>query len=111
MGDMTGGSAAQVTPRGFVVRLHVQRRLELLGRQPSELAESGDRTSAGDVPVRVRKVEAGAVARRECDGLAVSSGEQRDELAAESRAEGEPLSELDRSAVVRCADEDDVHQK
>jgi hypothetical protein len=59
----------------------------------------------------VHDVELGAVARRERHRLAVLGSQPADELRVLGRADVEQLAELHGSAVVRGADEDEMHQK
>ena len=83
----------------------VERALDLR----LELRERGDRSALDRVPALAHDVELGAVAGREADGLAAALREPRGERRRLLGVEGDPLPQLERRAMVRGADEDEVH--
>ena len=104
----TGRDAEEVQRGGFVCE-PVQHRLEtrrVLAREREERATARCSSRASSLG---REVDLGAVARREDDRLApVGERGERDRRAGE--VDGDMLAQLDRSLVVRHADERELHE-
>src|SRR4051794_16012911 len=96
----SAGDAEQME-RGRLVAQAVERGLDLR----LELDERRDSALLGLDGVLRHHVQLGAIARREADGVAELGSQCRGLLGTERDA----LAQLDRSVVVRRADEDEVH--
>jgi hypothetical protein len=97
--------------RGRLVGQRVKRRCDLALAQSPERGELGEGPLLGGLGILVDNVELRAVAGGERDRLTVLTRQPADELRVLRRADVELLAKLHGSPVMRCTDEDEVHQK
>ena len=101
------GRDAEEVQRGRVVAQAVERRLHL----GLELGERRDGGSLRGVDVRCGEVELRAVARREAHGFAAVRRQPLRKRRRGVAIERDALAQLERSVVVRGADEDEAHHE